>query len=167
MLPPAPGLFSGLTKSYLSKIERGQATPSISAALKIAKAIGIPVERLFGEPTGESAITIVRRAKATSLGSDTAKGARKIQLIAGGASKAGMLGFLIFPPPAPVRGYRLSDHQGEELLYILSGTIELRLGSGAETLHVGDCALFDARVPHRLVSVGKESASALVVVAPG
>lgn len=35
---------TGLTKSYLSKVERGLNTPSIAAALKLAKALNVQVE---------------------------------------------------------------------------------------------------------------------------
>mgnify|MGYP002040807840 CR=1 FL=1 len=40
---------SGMTKSYLSKVERGLNTPSIAAALKLAKALNVKVEELFAE----------------------------------------------------------------------------------------------------------------------
>jgi transcriptional regulator with XRE-family HTH domain len=40
---------SGMTKSYLSKVERGLNTPSIAAALKLAKALNVKVEELFSE----------------------------------------------------------------------------------------------------------------------
>ena len=40
---------SGMTKSYLSKVERGLNTPSIATALKLAKALNVKVEELFSE----------------------------------------------------------------------------------------------------------------------
>ena len=45
---------SGMTKSYLSKVERGLNTPSIAAALKLARALNVNVEELFdGEQEGQ------------------------------------------------------------------------------------------------------------------
>src|SRR4051794_39874943 len=57
---------SGLTRSYLSKVERGISTPSIESALSIASTLGISVEKLFGhsEDEGEP-ITIVRASDGT------------------------------------------------------------------------------------------------------
>src|ERR1700743_2085667 len=40
---------TGLTKSYLSKIERRQSTPSIAVALKVARALDVDVAQLFSE----------------------------------------------------------------------------------------------------------------------
>ena len=40
---------TGLTKSYLSKLERGQSSPSLVVAFKLAGALGVDVETLFGE----------------------------------------------------------------------------------------------------------------------
>ncbi|MGD7085980.1 helix-turn-helix domain-containing protein, partial [Ralstonia pseudosolanacearum] len=51
---------TGLTKSYLSKVERGLSVPSIAVAMKLAGALGVPAETLFGEPAAASAITVVR-----------------------------------------------------------------------------------------------------------
>lgn len=39
----------GLSKNYLSAIENGKRTPSGKAALKIAKALEVPMERFFEE----------------------------------------------------------------------------------------------------------------------
>lgn len=37
---------SGLTKSYVSKVERGLSTPSIASALKLARALAVDVAQL-------------------------------------------------------------------------------------------------------------------------
>ncbi len=54
---------SGLTRSYLSKVERGLSNPSIASALTISKALGVSVERLFGENAHHEAIDIIRANK--------------------------------------------------------------------------------------------------------
>lgn len=61
---------TGLTKSYLSKVERGLNTPSIAAALKLAKALNVQVEELFSEESGGvDGYSIVRRDQRKSLSS--------------------------------------------------------------------------------------------------
>lgn len=58
---------SGLTKSYLSKVERGLCTPSISSALKLAQALAVDVALLFGSPTDDSQLCITRPAGSALL----------------------------------------------------------------------------------------------------
>ena len=38
---------TGLTKSYLSKVERQRSTPSIAVAMKLARALDVDVAQLF------------------------------------------------------------------------------------------------------------------------
>ena len=54
-------------------------------------------------------------------------------------------------------------HNGEELLYVLSGTLDLIFENETHTLKAKDSAHFDARIPHRLVAVGNRDAEVLVV----
>ncbi|WP_342744722.1 helix-turn-helix domain-containing protein [Mycolicibacterium vulneris] len=51
---------TGLTKSYLSKIERRCSTTSIAVALKVAKALDVDVGRLFSEEAAQEKITVER-----------------------------------------------------------------------------------------------------------
>src|SRR5215813_6984989 len=52
---------TGLTKSYLSKIERRQSTPSIAVALKLARALDVDVAQLFSdENAADQKITVDR-----------------------------------------------------------------------------------------------------------
>ena len=44
---------TGLTKSYLSKIERRQSTPSIAVALKVARALDVDVAQLFSDEAAD------------------------------------------------------------------------------------------------------------------
>ena len=50
-----------LTKSYLSKLERGVKIPSIASILKITKAFGIQIGHLFGEITNNDSICVVKK----------------------------------------------------------------------------------------------------------
>ncbi|MDC6131850.1 helix-turn-helix transcriptional regulator, partial [Burkholderia gladioli] len=51
---------AGLTKSYLSKVERGLSTPSVAVAMQLATALHVEVGRLFASDEDEKAITVVR-----------------------------------------------------------------------------------------------------------
>jgi uncharacterized cupin superfamily protein len=55
-------------------------------------------------------------------------------------------------------------HAGEEMLYVLQGTVELFTEFyEPERLGVGDCAYLDSRMGHRVISVSAEDAQLLWV----
>ncbi len=151
-----------LTRSYVSKVERGVSVPSIAAALKLAKALGITVEELFGDTSPSDPVTIVRKAPPPRPGhTDGAS-----TLITGTAAGHRMLAFVLHPSSAGVRDHPMSHHTGEELLYVASGAISLQLARRKEVLHAGDCAHFNAAVPHKITAIDGAPAEVLIVILP-
>ncbi len=151
---------SGLTRSYLSKIERGVSTPSIEAALRIATALGVTVDRLFGQQLEEDIISIVRGNGSIAGGLST-----HLSLVAGLRNDRVMRAFIVRPGKTHRRGRIMSHHEGEEILFVLSGDIEIQIGARRERLRPGDCVQFDSTIPHKLIALTDKPASALVVIA--
>lgn len=144
---------SGLTKSYLSKIERGQSTPSIAAALKVARALDVDVAQLFSDDPAVTTCTIERAEERT---------AAKHHPIATGMLGKAMSPFVV-RPGRQFGTHVHFDHPGQEFLFVHAGTIELKYGDEVATLRTGDCAYFDATQPHKLRQVGDTPAEAVVV----
>ncbi|EID15791.1 hypothetical protein MXEN_06248 [Mycobacterium xenopi RIVM700367] len=146
---------TGLTKSYLSKIERRQSTPSIAVALKVARALDVDVAQLFSDQTTDEKITVDR------AGDRTHEPGRYVALASGALGKS-MSPFVVRPTatstddPHPV-------HAGQEFVFVHTGTVELQYGDRAVELGAGDSAYFDASVSHRLRAVGKVPAEVVVV----
>ncbi|BBZ65713.1 putative transcription regulator protein [Mycolicibacterium insubricum] len=150
---------TGLTKSYLSKVERGRSTPSVSAAIKIARALDVDVARLFSDDPTAASLTVERAA-------DHA-GGRSHAIAATMLGKA-MAPFVVRPgtrftthPHAAASGH--ATHPGQEFLFVHRGRVELDHDGRITALDAGDCAYFDASVPHGLRRVGDESAEVVVV----
>jgi transcriptional regulator with XRE-family HTH domain len=144
---------TGLTKSYLSKVERGHSTPSIAAAMKIASALDVDVAQLFSDDPAASAITVERASQHSG---------NRHHAIA-----AGMLGKVMSPfAVRPGRQFSTHDHAshpGQEFLFVHTGRIELNLDGEIIALDTGDCAYFDAALPHKLRQVGTDAAQVIVV----
>ncbi|MFP3408505.1 helix-turn-helix transcriptional regulator, partial [Pseudomonas sp. SIMBA_065] len=88
---------TGMTKSYLSKVERGLNTPSIAAALKLARALNVNVEELFAEEqTGPSRYSLVRHGERQALVGD-GRGPGYAALTSQVGQRS-LLPFLIQPP---------------------------------------------------------------------
>ena len=151
-----------LTRSYISKIERGMSIPSIGVALRLAKALGVPVEALFDTEPAQSPLVITRakapRSEAQIQGTP--------RMIAGATPGHQMIAFILEPGDESAKAHRPTNHDGEEILFVLSGSIVLELAGKRETLAKGDCAHFAASIPHRIMTAGHKPAQVLLVVAP-
>ena len=64
------------------------------------------------------------------------------------------------------RGHEHFHHDGEEWIYVLSGSLTLSLSGKTYDLEAGDAAHFESRLPHRLMARGDRDAEVLVVAAP-
>lgn len=145
---------TGLTKSYLSKVERRQSNPSIAAALKIARALDVDVAQLFSDDASATSITVERRVTET---------ADRHHPIA-----AAMLGKAMSPfvvrPGRQFTSHAHPSHPGQEFLFVHAGQAELSYRGEILTLAEGDCAYIDATVPHKLRQSG-DAPTVVIVVA--
>jgi transcriptional regulator with XRE-family HTH domain len=154
---------AGLTKSYISKVERGLSIPSISTALKIASTFDLSVGQLLGETQYDDAISVVRRGERPSFMRGGSSSGYDYEMLAPGKRFKTMEPF-IMRPPLKFQDDRRFEHGGQEMIFVLSGAIELDFGSHNYTLNSGDCAYFDSHIPHRSRSLNGKVAQALVVV---
>ncbi|SDY35718.1 transcriptional regulator, XRE family with cupin sensor [Lysobacter sp. yr284] len=155
---------TGLTKSYLSKVERGLSVPSIAVALKLAHAFKIDVEQLFSDEAGERAsYTVVRAGERTPIARSGKASKPAYEGIATQLSHKRLLPFMMYPPPDFATS-EFKEHAGEELMFVHKGEVEVMLAGHSVLLGVGDSLYFDAQIPHRLRSTGGEQAQVLVVV---
>jgi transcriptional regulator with XRE-family HTH domain len=144
---------TGLTKSYLSKIERGQSTPSIAVALKVARALDVDVGRLFSDEAAEEKITVDRAGDPSS---------GRYRALASALLGKSMSPFVVRPTDGPSDGPR-PEHTGQEFVFVHAGTVELEYADQAITLGTGDSAYFDASLPHKIRGVGRKRAEVVVV----
>jgi transcriptional regulator with XRE-family HTH domain len=149
---------SGVTKSYLSRLEDGDRQPSIATLLSLAGAFGIPMPALFEAQRPEENCSIVRAEEAS---------AREGNGLLYTPLTSGALPFNMQPIRVTVSAERTGDelyrHDGEEWLYVLSGRLRLILGEDTHELAPGDAAHFDARMPHRLAALGGRDVELILV----
>lgn len=147
---------TGLTKSYLSKVERGQSVPSIAAALKISRTLDVDVAQLFSDDPEVGTFSVERAADRGT--------ARNHAMVAGMLGKA-MSPFVV-RPGRQFATHAHPTHPGQEFVFVHSGTIELNYDGRLVELATGDSAYFDASAQHKLRQVGDETAEVIVVTSP-
>lgn len=154
--------MTGLTKSYLSKIERGLNTPSIAVALKLSKALHINIDQLFAADSVNDAIAVVRVADRVSMGDGPDEGHSRYEVIGAHAGCKRLLPFMI-KPAKQFSASEFKEHEGEEFLFVHRGKVEIDFASHKTVLSTGDAVYFNAQIPHRIRSVGLQQAEVLLV----
>jgi len=148
---------TGLTKSYLSKIERSRSTPSIAVAIKVAQALDVDVAQLFSERGDEDKIAVDRAA-------ERSEDRQRYRALAATVLGKSMSPFVV-RPGGRAAGETRPVHSGHEFVFVHTGTVELEYGDATWTLTAGDSAYLDATISHRIRTVGSEPAEVLVVAA--
>jgi transcriptional regulator with XRE-family HTH domain len=156
---------TGLTKGFLSLVERGHKAPSISTLLKVSQVFKISVGGLLGEPRpAEPTHSLVRAGERRKYAREGSLYGYRYEALAFGKERKRMEPFIVSPPLRLPR--KFFQHEGDEMVFVLTGRVEVHLGSDRVMLAPGDCLYFDATMPHRSHSVGSERAVTLVVVSP-
>ncbi|BDY30498.1 helix-turn-helix domain-containing protein [Mycolicibacterium mageritense] len=144
---------TGLTKSYLSKVERQRSTPSIAVAMKVAQALEVDVAQLFSEDPAVTTLTVDRAGE---------RPASRYHAVATAMLGKSMSPFIV-RPTLKFADHPHPEHAGQELVFVHAGTVEVRYQDELITLQAGDCAYFDASLPHQLRQRGSERSEVLVV----
>lgn len=161
--------LTGLTKGYLSKIERSKTAPPYSTLNKIAVAFGVDAACLLGErfsETGDPRISFTKKGHG-----------RKVPIVRS-LSEGSLYGYgyealAVDKPGKNMEPYIIEpafgdeaifQHEGEEFMYVLEGTHELIYGGQKFIMKKGDSVYFDATLPHTGRSIGKKKARLLAIM---
>jgi transcriptional regulator with XRE-family HTH domain len=147
---------TGLTKSYLSKVERRQSTPSIAVALKVARALDVDVAQLFSDEMADQKITVDRASDRSRSNHE------RYTALAPAVLGKSMSPFIVHPSDRTTDDPQPA-HTGQEFVFVHTGTVELHYGDQTVTLAAGDSAYFDASVSHNFRPVGTVPAEVVVV----
>tara|TARA_R110002051_G_scaffold57104_5_gene105846 strand:- start:10845 stop:11480 length:636 start_codon:yes stop_codon:yes gene_type:complete len=155
---------AGLARSTLSKIENGQMSPTYEALKKLAIGLEISVPQLFTPPSRGQ---VNGRRAITKAGEGTPQITTTYEhtILAEALTSKKML-----PYRARIRARQMDDfegwirHDGEEFLFVLTGTVQLFTKFYAPVLlKRGDSAYYDASMGHNVVSTSAEDATVLWV----
>lgn len=151
---------AGCSESLISKLEHGAANPSLTMLHRLAAALGTNIAELTSEempaggPIFRSGERPVIRAGGIAL-------ERLVLPKRGGLLQANIH---ILDPGASSDGTIV--HAGEEVGYVLEGSIELRLDDAVHMLGEGDAFTFASHVPHGYRNTGTGVARVLWVNSP-
>lgn len=155
---------TGLTKGYLSKVERSEKAPPYSTLSKIAGALGFEITDILKDEIGapqDQALFFAKKADGKIIRESSHYVGYDYEILASGKPGKNMEPFIIYAPDEFTSMFR---HEGEEFIYVLEGQMEFRYGEQTIIMEAGDHAYFDSCVPHAGRSIGDQRAKLIVVI---
>jgi transcriptional regulator with XRE-family HTH domain len=157
---------TGVSAPMLSQVERGETSPTLAVAQRIAAGLELSLSQLLRLDEGEG-VSVVRRKHRR------------------GGSRRGH-SYEILTPPLPGQRAELSEHVlaagaqtggpgdppmheagSRETAVVSAGRVRLVVGEAAYDLAEGDSVTFDADLPHHFENLEPEEARFLSVVSAG
>lgn len=157
--------ISGVSKSMLSQIERGQANPTFAVLWSLTRALGIEFTDLIEgglEADNNEKITVITDANTPEITS--ADGDCTLRIL----SPAHMTGELEWYHLEIAPGGALTSNAHApgtiEHVTVISGSFEITSDDTTQSVKAGETARYAADVPHQILNTGKRAAKGLLVV---
>jgi transcriptional regulator with XRE-family HTH domain len=161
------GKHTGLSAAMLSKLERGKLFPTLPTLLRIALVFGVGLEYFFTDERKRHVVAIARKKERLRFPDSPGGGsiAYNFESLDFKATERKLNAFYAeFEPIASERS-RPHQHPGVELLYLISGKLELTIGSEQICLEEGDAVYFDSAVRHSYHRASKSRCTGVIVTA--
>jgi transcriptional regulator with XRE-family HTH domain len=157
---------SGVSAPMLSQVERGETSPTLQVAGRIAAGLELRLSQLL-RLDEDGTVTLVRREERRRGGADGHR-------------------YEIVTPPLPGQRAEVSRHTlapgastggpgdppmhepgSRETAVVEAGTVTLHIDGARHELRTGDAVTFDADLAHHFTNHGREEAALLAVVSAG
>lgn len=158
---------SGVSAPMLSQVERGETSPTLSVAARIARGLDLSLSQLLRLDETQHVVIVTKEQRRQGPAAE-------------GHS------YEMITPPLPGQRVALSEHTLEpgastggdgdssihepgsrETLLVESGSLDLLIDEERRTLDKGDSVTFDADLPHHFENPGSEPTTFLAVTAAG
>jgi transcriptional regulator with XRE-family HTH domain len=162
---------SGVSAPMLSQVERGETSPTLTVAGRIAAGLDLRLSQLLRlDEQGE--VTIVRASERRRGGN--ARRGHRFEVLTGAqpGQRAELSRHTLGPGgstggPGGVGGTHLHEPGSRETAFVTEGRVVLVCDGVRHQLAEGDCVTFDADLPHHFENPATEEAAFLAVVSAG
>src|SRR5271167_1513497 len=159
---------SGVSAPMLSQVERGETSPTLTVAARIAAGLDLRLSQLLRLDEGGT-VTVVRASQRQRGGNErrghrfevltSSQPGQRAELSHHTLAAGGVTGAADDPP----------NHEpgARETALVQSGSLVLVCDGQRHRLREGDCVTFDADLPHHFENAGEDEAAFLAIVAAG
>jgi transcriptional regulator with XRE-family HTH domain len=152
---------SGLTPSFLSRLERDKVNISVANLRKLAQFFSVQMTHFFEGEDSQQVGQVVRPVERVRLSLDDAP----VQV------------FSLLPPNSEIEarliearpggGQQGFSSRGSQMVLVLDGELRYNLGDEEYELHTGDTLFYRDDVAHSWVNIGAQLASVLTISVVG
>lgn len=137
-----------ISVGFLSLVERDKATPSLGTLAQLAAVLGVEIEFFISKPKPTDSITRAQNRENFAVADSSLSYEHLSTDLPGGTLTS-------LKVHIPV-GYmsEIASHSGEEMIYILEGSIKQTLAESTFILNSGDTLHFIGDTPHSFANIG-------------
>ena len=152
----------GVTKGYISRIENAAVAPPLGKLISIAQAFEVDVSAFFDTEETKVYATVTKKGERPVIARDQMSSGMYEHLSLTFPERTFEAYVLKVPPGAA--SSQANQHRGQELLFVLKGTVEMSINNETYSLDQGDSIFFDSTYPHFGISASKNGAELFCVI---
>jgi transcriptional regulator with XRE-family HTH domain len=160
------GSHTSLSAALLSKIERGKLIPTLPTLLRIAMVFSVGLEYFFDNNRNRQLVEVVRKSERKRFperpGSDAS--AYWFESLDFKASERKLNSFYAEFVQVPQEKLKPHQHPGIEVLFLIDGILNLKIGGEDYELAAGDAIYFDSSMPHYYLRTNERGECKALVV---
>lgn len=153
---------ASISLSFLSEIERDKANPSMSVLKRIGNALQINFRDLLAD---DERSLVIRKNERKPLVQSEGSRISWYALSQGNSNKMGPL-WGVLEEGGSSGEIGVGHSEGEEFTFVVSGKLEIYIGTDRYVLEEGDSIYYDATIPHRYKNISKGETILLSVSTP-
>jgi transcriptional regulator with XRE-family HTH domain len=155
---------SGVSRSMISFIERGESSPTAVILEKLAAGLGVTLASLFDPPAAQTpGGPLVRRADQVEW-QDPASGYVRRNITPPGPGQPMQIVEIHFPAGQRVAFENVRERPVFQQIWMMKGEMTITLGTECQRLHTGDCLAVVLNRPHMFHNPTRKPAHYAVVI---
>ena len=162
------GKHTGLSAALLSKLERGKLFPTLPTLLRIAMVFGVGLDFFFTDERKLRVVGVVRKAERVRF--PERPGLQEVpyffECLDYRATERKMSAFLAEFQEIAAEKVKPHQHPGVEFLFVMKGSLTLKIGSEEFQLEPEDSIYFDSAVQHSYRRRGSKACTGVIVTVP-
>lgn len=162
------GRHTGLSAALLSKLERSKLYPTLPTLARIASVFDVGLDHFFMDERNRHVVAVAKKQdrKRFPERPGSSEVSYFFETLDYGATPRKLNAYYAEFQTIAKGKLKPHTHTGAELLYLMSGSLEMAIGGECYELEVGDTIYFDSIVPHSYRKSGNGPCTALVVAIP-